>query len=99
MLFTVRDEDTDSAAVLDITGWHFSFKVKRRDEDTDASLVASGTATIINAAAGEVQIAVSSASTSAMLGDYRYSLWRTDTGAASCLSQGYFSVVDTTQDA
>ena len=99
MLFTIREADSDTAAVLNIAGWTFAFKVKRQEADADTALVATGVPAIVDAPAGQVQVTVAAASTALMEGDYRYSLWRLDTGAVSCLAYGPFSVLDSTQDA
>jgi hypothetical protein len=90
--WTIRTSLTGS--VRDITGWTFSFKVKRTDADADPSLVA-GTTTIVDAPNGTAATAITAAELALMDGDYVCSLWRTNVGAKACLSSGFFSVVDT----
>jgi hypothetical protein len=95
--FTIRVADDSSAAVVDITGWTFSFKVKRTDADADPSLTPNATVTIISALAGTVKAVIPKVDTLTLSGDYRHALWRTNAGANACLSKGYFSVVDTVE--
>jgi len=94
--FVIRESDSATAAVRDITGWTFSFKVKRRDSDADPSVV-TPTITVTDAVNGAVKVVIASADLDAMFGDYRHAFWRTNTGAKSCLSEGLFSVVDTVE--
>lgn len=95
--FTVRESDRASAAVVDITGWTFSFKVKRFDSDDDPSLV-TATATATDPTNGVVTVTVPAADMEGLKGDYRHSLWRTNSGSKACLSRGPFSVVDSVEN-
>jgi hypothetical protein len=94
--WTVQTSETDATAI-NITGWTFSMKVKRKNSDADPSEI-TPTITIITAASGRVDAVFAAADTVLMEGDYVYSFWRTNSGAASCLCSGIFSVVDTTQN-
>lgn len=95
--WTVRASDSDGAAVVNITGWTFAFKVKRHDADADPSLV-TATITLTDAANGAVRTSGSAAELSVMSGDYRFCLWRTNAGAQVPIRTGFFSVVDTVQN-
>lgn len=95
--FTIRTGDAATDPVVDITGWTFSFKVKRRLEDADPSVVPTATVTIQSAAQGQVRVVVAASELQAMLGDYQHALWRTNVGAKRCLSDGPFSVTDTVE--
>jgi hypothetical protein len=92
--FTQRTGESDTDPVEDITGWTFSFKVKRTSADADPSVV-TPTISIVTAAAGTYKVVISAADLALMDGDYVYSCWRTNSGAKACLSEGFFSVVDT----
>lgn len=92
--FTQRTGDSASDPVEDITGWTFSFKVKRTAADADPSLV-TPVVSIVSAAAGTYKVVISAADLATLDGDYVYSCWRTNSGAKACLSEGFFSVVDT----
>lgn len=94
--WTVRATDSDDAAVVDITGWTFAFKVKRTDADADPSLV-TATSTIQSAGAGTVRVTIAAADMASLDGDYRFAFWRTNSGAAAPLGRGFFSVYDTVQ--
>lgn len=94
--WTIRESDSDTAAVADITGWTFSFKVKRKARDADPSLV-TATTTIVDAANGEVKTTITAADLAMLAGDYQHSLWRTNAGSKACLSEGIFSVLDTVE--
>ncbi len=96
--WTQRVSDSETAAVVDITGWTFAFKLKRQDSDPDPSLV-TGTTTIITAASGTFKTVIAAAEMDDLEGDYRYAVWRTNSGALACLASGFFSVGDSTQDA
>lgn len=85
------------AAVQDITGYVFSFKVKRRDDDADPSLV-TGTTTIVTAGSGTAKTVLGAAETAGLIGDYRYALWRTNSGSKACLARGPISFADSVQD-
>lgn len=95
--WTIKESSAADAAVMDITGWTFAMKVKRQDSDDDADIVIAPTLTITDAENGSLTAAFAAASMDLLEGDYRYSLWRTNAGSVSCLSKGFFSVVDTTQ--
>lgn len=88
---------SSTGAALDISGYTFAFKVKRRDADADPSLI-TPTITIQTAASGTVKAVFAAADTLLLAGDYRYAFWRTNTGSASCLASGIFSVKDTVQN-
>jgi hypothetical protein len=94
--WVIRESQTALAPTIDISTWHLSFKVKRRDRDPDPSLVA-GTTTIVDGPNGRAQTVISDTEMAQLFGDYRHALWRTDTGLKTCLSQGYFHVVDTVE--
>lgn len=96
--FTIRQTAKADAPVQDITGWTFSCKLKRKDEDPDPPVV-SMTVTTLVAVAGTLKATLTAALTAPLDGDYRYSLWRTNAGFASCLSQGVISFGDSTEDA
>lgn len=96
--WTITDDGTAEGDPMDITGWTFSCKVKRNDADPDPE-VCAGTCVITNAMGGVVRASFASADLDAMEGDYRYSLWRTNAGAKKMLEQGFFSVLDSTEDA
>ncbi len=93
--WTILSSSTGSA--VDITGYTFAFKVKRKDSDADPSLI-TPTITILVAASGTVKTVFAASGTVLLQGDYRYALWRTNSGSASCLAHGTFSVVDTVQN-
>lgn len=95
--FTIRATDSDTGTALDITGWSFSFKLKRRDSDADPSLV-SATITTPDPTHGVVRVSIAAASLLTLEGDYRHSLWRTNAGYKRCLSRGPFSVVDSAEN-
>jgi hypothetical protein len=76
--FTIRVADDPSAAVVDITGWTFSFKVKRTDADADPSLTPGATVTIISPTAGTVKAVIPAVDSATLSGDYRHALWRTN---------------------
>jgi hypothetical protein len=88
---------SSTGAAVDITGWTFALKVKRRDSDADPSLI-TPTCTVLVAASGTVKAVFAAAATVLLLGDYRYAFWRTNAGAMSCLASGIFSVRDTVQN-
>jgi hypothetical protein len=94
--WTIQTSETDTTAV-NISGWTFALKVKSRRSDADPSVI-TPTITITTAASGTVAAVFAAADTLLMEGDYVYSFWRTNSGAASCLCEGIFSVVDTTQN-
>jgi len=94
--WTVWTDDTCTTA-RDITGYTFAFKVKRKDSDADPSLI-TPTITILVAASGTVKAVFAAADTLLLQGDYRYAFWRTNSGSASCLASGIFSVLDTVQN-
>jgi len=93
--WTILSSSTGPA--VDITGWTFGLKVKRRDGDADPSLV-TPTVTIQTAASGTVKAVFAAADTLLLQGAYRYAFWRTNAGAASCLARGPFTVIDTAQN-
>jgi hypothetical protein len=88
---------SSTGAAVDITGYTFALKLKRRDSDADPSLI-TPTITIQVAASGTVKAVFAAAATVLLLGDYRYAFWRTNAGAMSCLASGIFSVRDTVQN-
>jgi hypothetical protein len=94
--WTIQTSDTNTTPV-DITGWTFELKVKRMDADADPSVIVP-VHTITNASTGQVKSVFAAAGTALLLGDYRFSFWRTNAGSAACLSRGYIEVVDTTQN-
>jgi hypothetical protein len=94
--WSIQVSDTNTTAV-DITGWTFELKVKRDDNDFDPSVVVP-VHTITNPTGGLVKSVFAAADTLLMLGDYRFSFWRTNTGSRACLSAGFVGVVDTTQN-
>jgi len=72
------------------------FKVKRQDGDPDPSLVVS-TTTVLNPTNGTAKTTIAAAQMAGLTdGDYRHALWRTNSGAKTCLSQGFFSVGNST---
>ncbi len=85
---------SSTGAAIDITSYTFALKVKRRETDADPSLV-TPTITIQVAASGTVKAVFAAADTLLLQGDYRYAFWRTNSGSASCLASGIFSVTDT----
>lgn len=95
--FTIRVSSVPTSAVVDISGWTFDFKVKRRNSDLGASLITS-TISILVAASGTLKIVIAAAQSALLTGDYRYALWRTNSGAEACLSEGFLSVVDTVRE-
>lgn len=96
--WTIREDEDESSSVQNVTGWTFSYKVKRRDSAADPSVVPNSTTVIVNAAAGTVKTTIPAADLLLLNGDYRHALWRTNNGAQSCLAEGNFSVSDTVQN-
>ncbi len=88
---------SSTGAAVDITGYTFALKVKRRDADADPSLI-TPTITILVAASGTVKAVFAAADTLLLQGDYRYAFWRTNAGSLSCLASGILSVKDTVQN-
>lgn len=95
--WTIYASAADGAAVVDLTGWTFSFKLKRFASDADPSL-ATAVNTILVAAAGTVKTVLAAADTLLLEGTYQYSFWRTNSGSKACLSAGVFDVVDTPEN-
>ena len=93
--WTIQQSSTNTAPV-DITNWTFDLKVKRSDADVDPSVIVP-THTILVPASGTVKSVFAAAGMLVLSGDYVYSFWRTNVGALTCLSKGYFSVLDTSQ--
>ncbi len=89
--------DATCTTPQDITGYTFAHKVKRRDADADPSLI-TPTITILVAASGTVKSVFAGTDTLNLQGDYRYSLWRTNSGSMSCLASGPHSWKDTVQN-
>lgn len=87
---TVADED--GAASEAITGWTLEFRLGRSNSTTEPAVYADAVITVTDAAAGTVSVVIPSAASALLLGDYRHSLWRTNSGALTCLSVGAFSV-------
>jgi hypothetical protein len=94
--WTVQASETSTTPV-DITGWTFELKVKRTDADADPSVIVP-VHTITNASTGQVKSVFAAAGTALLLGDYRFSFWRTNAGSLACLSRGFIGVIDTTQN-
>jgi len=94
--WVIHETSSLMAPTIDITNWTLSFKVKRHDKDPDPSLVPAPT-TVVDGPSGRAQTLISDTDMATLLGDYRHALWRTDTGVKACLSQGYFTVVDTVE--
>lgn len=96
ILWTVQTS-ASSTTPVDISGWTFALKVKRKASDADPSVI-TPTITIVTAASGTVRSSFAASDTALLDGDYVYALWRTNSGAAACLATGLFSVIDTTQN-
>ncbi len=94
--WTIQTSDTNTTAI-DITGWTFDFYLKRNASDADPVLI-SPTSSIVTAASGLAKTVFTAATTLLLEGDYVYSFWRTNAGALTCLSSGFFGVVDTTKN-
>jgi hypothetical protein len=94
--WTIQTSETDTTP-KDITGWALELTIKRRASDSGAS-VATTTSSVVSGAAGTASTTIAAAVTGAMDGDYEYDLWRTNSGAYTCLSSGTFSIVDTVRN-
>jgi hypothetical protein len=88
---------SSTGVAVDISGYTFAFKVKRRDSDADPSLI-TPSVTIQVAGSGTVSTIFAAADTLLLQGDYRYAFWRTNAGSVSCLASGILSVKDTVQN-
>jgi hypothetical protein len=96
--WSVGANSASDAPAINVEGMTFEFKVKRTDSDPDPTLVATST-TIIDAVLGRIDTTIAAAQTADLEpGDYRCSLWRTNTGQRACLSRGNFSILDSVQD-
>lgn len=88
--FAVVDGNGDA---VDITGWTFSFTLRRRVDDADVVLLLTTGAgiSILSASAGTLTVAVAAAVLSALgirAGEYQYTLRRTNSGSVRTLAYG-----------
>lgn len=90
--WTVQTSETDSTA-KNITGWTLEMIIKRKASTSGASEVTTDTQ-LATPASGTATTTIASADTQALDGDYVYDLWRTDSGARTCLSSGTISFID-----
>lgn len=94
--WTIQTSKTDTTAV-NISGWTLGLYIKRQASDADPVAV-TATSSVVTAGSGLAKSVLAAADTLTLDGDYEYSFWRTDSGAATCLSTGSFSVLDTTKN-
>lgn len=78
-----------------ISGWTFAFQIwdEHADDDDEplAELTsAGGEISITDTDDGEIEIELEDEHTSDLSGNYRWNVWRTNSGAEQCLARGPF---------
>lgn len=76
--------------VEDITAWTIAFTARRLMTDATALFTIAGSVT--DASGGVFTIPLSAANTSQAPGQYVYDIWRTDSGSATPLSIGTWTI-------
>lgn len=91
--FQVRDAD---GAVVDITGWSFSFWAVDQHDAANIVAVTNVDFSITSASTGKAQFTIAAATTDDQGGKvFRGCLWRTNTGANKELASGSWKVTRT----